>query len=484
MLRWLVRAGAIAVVLAAASASAQSSGFPDRFGSLAQRFRPGFMPVSPDDTGGLIGGGGLSGGGVAGQRQCPAHCQMGLNTVTIQMPVDQSCTGCVIEGNGVMGQQPAACQVANFSAAARAEVDKQFATPRSQACRVAAGLLFSARTDGKLLRQSLPADMQASRWLDVRDILANAFDLNRLADYRNVADLPTALDILRRYNDNCLESGVPGEVPDALEALKNMIIFVRPNPTYGLVPHCHGLRVDSHVLTARHCLADEPPTSGGFGVQSSDVHVGKLGQDVTKGYAVVEPAALQLRSFAWNGARFEEIKSLVIDDTLKPAVYSTDNRVFAPTPEFAAGDWIALHDPSQPVIAADALPKPRITAETLDNHLLISGMNANALAIDIISSNFSRQFALEDIVRSIRLDRSATCRAIAFEGGTIRHGCQTEGGVSGAPVFLRVPEAVAGPPVPGGYAPIGIQEAASIDGGACLPKVRIGAPNIAVLFAP
>lgn len=444
------------------------------------------MPVSPDDTNILIGSGGqlLNGGGVAGQRQCPARCQMGLNRVTIQMPVDQSCTDCVIEGNGIKGQQPAACQVASFSAAARDEVDRQFATPRSQACRTAAALLFSARTDGKLLQQSLPADMQAARWLDVRDILANAADLRRLPDYKGVPDLSTAVDILRSYNDNCLESGNPGDVPDALEALKRMVIFVRPSPIYGLVPHCHGLRVGSHVLTARHCLADEAPASGSVVAALSDIHVGRAGQDVTKGYAIVEPATLQLRSFGWNGTAFEEIKDLVIDDALKPAVYSTDNRVFASDPEFAAGDWIALRDPSQAAISVDALPKPVITADTLDNHLLVSGMNANALALDIIAANFSRQLALDDIVRSIRLDRSATCRAIAFEGGTIRHGCQTEGGVSGSPVFLRLQATAAGPPASRGYAPIGIQEAASIDGGACLPKVRIGAPNIAVLFAP
>lgn len=407
-------------------------------------------------------------------RFCSRDCEFFRGSVSINAGAD--CQACTYRA------RVSSCQKNEFSKVQLMAMEKATSEPRHQTCQAAAALMHSAQLDGELLKPYVVTDERADRWLTIRDIIREAATIVRLKALSihpqvKPKDIADAAAVLRDYLENCFDP--IGSAPQQ-QALERLVVFLKESEDYGFLPHCHGVRVGGHVFTARHCLRTPDKT------RLQSVVVDSSPYSLVKGDAIEEPSKLSLHAYAWKDGGFEKI-DLAIADNPSPRAYSGDNRVIADGKEFAESDWIALSPTSTPTtIALRVLPQPTtenvgdIGLDALDETLLVMGINANAVSKQLIDANFEKKFSAQELLALIRIDRTPTCRILALESGLIRHGCQTEGGLSGTPIYLHhtLQQSTR-------IGVLALQHKSNPEPiAACAPEIVAAAPNLGVRLAP
>lgn len=405
---------------------------------------------------------------------CSDNCEYFRGSIAITAGAE--CRKCTYRARGPY------CQANDFSNVKQMEMKKAASEPRHQRCQVAAALMYSAQLDGALLKPHIVNDERTNRWLIIRDIIraaASIEPLKRLNGRPEVKsqDMADAAAMLQDYLESCFDP--IGAAPQQ-QALERLVVFLKESEDNGLLPHCHGVRVGGHVFTARHCLRNPDENR----LQSVAVDFNPFW--LVKGDAIEEPSSLKLHAYAWSGGGFEKI-DLRIADEPRPQAYSADNRVIADGKDFARSDWIALSPSNVPATIALRLQgQPasenidEIGFDALDDTLLVMGINANAVSKRLIEANFEKKFSAQELLALIRIDRSPTCRILALEAGLVRHGCQTEGGLSGTPIYLqhKLPQSTR-------IGVLALQHKSNPEPIAvCGPEIVAAAPNLGVRLAP
>lgn len=252
------------------------------------------------------------------------------------------------------------------------------------------------------------------------------------------------LQEMRTYRQACIRpatalartTSVPASIREPVENGAGFFIFDGDD-----APYCTGFRIGNFIATARHCLAWDSRIRSPVLIQASFrfAHFGRPH----------ERARVRL-------ARAAHTRTPIYD----PAQPETD--------------WLVLElaEPLAPLTKASTVALPRQWQS-----LLIYGTDPSARLITEAEMRLGRDrhsFS-EAQLRQPTFDYATTCFVPFVEHGLFFHGCQTDPGLSGAPVFAVVgaqPQLVGihiGVPIPNDRRP-------------CAAKYDAAAPNAAVIL--
>lgn len=282
--------------------------------------------------------------------------------------------------------------------------------------------------------QALVTEFVAGHQTDADAALVRRVNFNQLLPTLDESQRKLFYDVIAEYDRYCLAGRDDlNTTKQAMmdEVLDRLIVFAHEQEGVGVVPYCHGYGYGDRILTARHCLTPRQPQRVAFDV------VAEGGTKTVVGVSLENWVDAGTKIYALKNGEKVEIKA-ELDISAGPSIYS-GRSVFADDDlDLRSHDWAVLKITNGPNFPKIGLLQTIDSPRDFSDRLFVVGINANAI--------WAEAFAFPDwdgrtlnwsiVMNALRVDFSAACRTFMFRRDMFFHMCQTEKGLSGAPIFL------------------------------------------------